>query len=119
MLDLSEAMPLLLRPGAVTREQIELVLGPIEIAAGHDETAPRSPGLSLKHYAPAATRVRLGAVRAEIGEAWLGFGPDPFAGRAAVTAMNLSERGDPRRSGRQSVCDVARARRSQTSRHRG
>jgi L-threonylcarbamoyladenylate synthase len=84
----------LLRPGAVTREQIELVLGPIAVAAGHDEIAPRSPGLLLKHYAPATTRVRLGAMRAEIGEAWLGFGPDPFAGRAAVTSMNLSERGD-------------------------
>jgi L-threonylcarbamoyladenylate synthase len=94
VLDLSEAAPLLLRPGAVTREQIELVLGRVDVAAGQDETAPRAPGMLLKHYAPASTRVRLGAVRAEAGEAWLGFGPDPFAGRAAVTSLNLSERGD-------------------------
>jgi L-threonylcarbamoyladenylate synthase len=94
VLDLSEATPLLLRPGAVTREQIEAVLGPIEVAAGTHENAPRSPGLLLKHYAPSATRVRLGALRAEPGEAWLGFGPDPFAGRQAITALNLSERGD-------------------------
>lgn len=94
VLDLTEATPVLLRPGAVTREQIEQVVGAIEVASGHDETAPRSPGLLLKHYAPAATRVRLGALRADPGEAWLGFGPNPFGGRFAVTSLNLSERGD-------------------------
>jgi len=47
--------PTILRPGAVTREMIESVIGPVgmklEVAA--DET-PKSPGMKYRHYAPKA-----------------------------------------------------------------
>ena len=39
----------LLRPGMITREQMEAVIGPIEIAL---ETARRSPGQHARHYQP-------------------------------------------------------------------
>ncbi len=39
----------LLRPGMVTREKMEAVIGPIEIAR---ETASRSPGQHTRHYQP-------------------------------------------------------------------
>jgi len=47
------AAPLLLRPGMVTRAEIESVIGPIEIAgqAGEGEAHP-SPGMKERHYQP-------------------------------------------------------------------
>jgi L-threonylcarbamoyladenylate synthase len=81
--------PTLLRPGGLTREQIEHVLGqPLALAATTDE-APVAPGMLSSHYAPKA-RLRLNADAARPGEALLAFGPAP---EAAVT-LNLSARGD-------------------------
>ena len=61
----------LLRPGAVTRAQIEAVIGPLAEA---DADAKRSPGRLARHYAPNAP-VRLGVTEPQSGEAWLAFGP--------------------------------------------
>jgi L-threonylcarbamoyladenylate synthase len=60
----------LLRPGGVTRAEIETVLGPLE-TAGDD--AKRSPGRMALHYAPEAP-VRLNADAPKHGEAYLAFG---------------------------------------------
>lgn len=76
----------LLRPGAVTREEIAAVAGPLD---GTDE-GRRSPGRLALHYAPDAP-VRIEAERAWPGEILLGFGPgvgDP--------AFSLSPAGDLR-----------------------
>lgn len=62
----------LLRPGAVTRAEIEAVIGPLAEAA---DDAKRSPGRLARHYAPNAP-VRLEATDPAPGEAWLAFGPD-------------------------------------------
>ncbi|MBU3971409.1 MAG: Sua5/YciO/YrdC/YwlC family protein, partial [Alphaproteobacteria bacterium] len=60
----------LLRPGAVTREEIEAVVGPLDRGGeGH-----RSPGRMALHYAPDAP-VRIEAESAREGEILLGFGP--------------------------------------------
>lgn len=76
----------LLRPGAVTREEIEAVAGPLDAGGeGH-----RSPGRLALHYAPDAP-VRIEAEAARPGEVLLGFGPgvgDP--------AFSLSITGDLR-----------------------
>ena len=50
IVDLSGPQPLLLRPGAITREQLQAVLG-LPVAAAHG-AAPRAPGRLEKHYAP-------------------------------------------------------------------
>jgi L-threonylcarbamoyladenylate synthase len=50
IVDLSGRVPRLLRPGAVTREQIETVL--VTRVAAADQEAPRAPGGLEKHYAP-------------------------------------------------------------------
>ncbi|TAJ25206.1 MAG: threonylcarbamoyl-AMP synthase [Planctomycetota bacterium] len=55
ILDLSGAAPRLLRPGLVTREELELVCGPL---ASADASAPRASGSHPLHYAPRA-RVEL------------------------------------------------------------
>ena len=60
----------LLRPGAVTRAQIEAVVGPLAEAEDH---ASRSPGRLALHYAPDAP-VRLNADGPRPGEAYLAFG---------------------------------------------
>lgn len=65
--------PRLLRPGAVTRAQLEAVVGPLAEA---ENDAKRSPGRMALHYAPDAP-VRINAVAPEAGEAFLAFGPWP------------------------------------------
>jgi len=60
----------LLRPGSVTRAEIEAVVGALtESAEGH-----RSPGRLTRHYAPRAP-LRLNTETARNGEILLGFGP--------------------------------------------
>lgn len=47
--------PVILRPGVITKEQIEAVIGPIQstvkTTAGEREV-PKSPGMKYRHYAP-------------------------------------------------------------------
>jgi L-threonylcarbamoyladenylate synthase len=55
VLDVTSDPPRLLRPGLVTPEQIESVIGPIQRVAHVDATRPlASPGLLDRHYAPQA-----------------------------------------------------------------
>jgi len=84
VLDLSAERPALLRPGGVTREQLEAALGPLADAG--DASAPRSPGMTERHYAPARP-LRLAATAVADDEALLAFGP-PLRGAAAT--INLS-----------------------------
>lgn len=79
--------PRLLRPGAVTREQIEAVIGPLAEA---EDDARRSPGRMARHYAPQAP-VRLDAAAPEADEAYLAFGPGAPEG---PRVFNLSPAGD-------------------------
>lgn len=62
----------LLRPGAVTREEIEAVVGPLD--RGGEGHGYRSPGRLTLHYAPDAP-VRIEVVQPAAGEILLGFGP--------------------------------------------
>lgn len=91
ILDLSGALPLLLRPGGIPLEALEAVIGPIGVAAKPAGNAPRAPGMLESHYAPALP-LRLDAVRALPGESLLAFGPNPPEGFAFL--RQLSERGD-------------------------
>jgi len=83
---LLEGPPRLLRPGAVTRAQIEALIGPLSEA---EADARRSPGRMTRHYAPNAP-VRLDAPSARPGEAYLAFGPAP----AEPWVFNLSPQAD-------------------------
>ena len=78
--------PRLLRPGAVTRAEIETLIGPLAEA---EVDARRSPGRLTRHYAPTAP-VRLEADVPLAGEAWLSFG------RSGGGRWNLSPAGDLR-----------------------
>ncbi len=77
----------LLRPGGVTREAIEAMVGTLETA---EDDAKRSPGRLALHYAPDAP-VRLNVTTPNDDEAYLGFGPGSQAG---ARVLNLSPTGD-------------------------
>lgn len=89
--------PVLLRPGGLTRAEIERVLGhPLQSPPPDAESdgQPIAPGMLASHYAP-RTPVRLNASDVHVGEALLAFGPAKVARReCASVEMNLSERGD-------------------------
>ena len=53
IIDCSRGHPVLLRPGVLTRAQLEAAAG--EPLHGVDADAPRAPGMLLAHYAPRAT----------------------------------------------------------------
>ena len=58
VIDVLKTPPLLLRSGGITREQLESVLGPVEIYSAPAQQRPEalaSPGLAARHYAPHAT----------------------------------------------------------------
>jgi L-threonylcarbamoyladenylate synthase len=78
--------PRLLRPGSVTRAEIEAVIGTLSEA---EADAKRSPGRLARHYAPNAP-VRLEADAPRAGEAFLAFGPSKARGRT----WNLSPTSD-------------------------
>lgn len=78
----------LLRPGAITRDALEVVVGPLAEA---ESDARRSPGRHAAHYAPEAP-VRLEAEAPRAGEAWLSFGRQA----AGPAEFALSPTGDLR-----------------------
>lgn len=55
VLDLTGSAPVILRPGGVTREELEKVLGHVHVEENIKEgEKPRSPGLKYRHYSPRA-----------------------------------------------------------------
>ncbi len=106
VLDCTGARPYVLRPGAVTAEELSEALGcAVEYDLGDKESGEiKSPGQILRHYAP-NTLVRLRAVDVEEGEALLTFGSARFvemrgSGELAVNVLpessvaHLSKEGD-------------------------
>ncbi|MET4807108.1 L-threonylcarbamoyladenylate synthase [Limibacillus sp. MBR-115] len=95
VLDLSNPLARLLRPGAITQEMLMEVVGPLEVVSS-DHVPPEgaaltSPGQMISHYAPTLP-VRLNAGDVDQDEALLAFGPDVPIG--AAQTVNLSPTGD-------------------------
>ena len=91
VVDVSGAKPCVLRLGGIARAALADVLGyPVPLAAAQT-CRPTSPGMLLRHYAP-ATPLRLEARAVARGEALLAFGAPlpPNAG----PVFNLSSSGD-------------------------
>lgn len=61
VLDCTEDIPVILRPGGITKEDIQQLIGEVreDIALHHTEEAPRSPGMKYVHYAPKAPFILL------------------------------------------------------------
>lgn len=102
VLDLSGERAVILRPGAVTAEELSELLDEEVLVDAGESAKPKSPGMLLKHYAP-DTPVRLNAIDVEDGEALLAFGSEKFMSIRSGGAvselpdnmrMNLSVNGD-------------------------
>jgi len=78
----------MLRPGALARAEIEQLTGPLTVPDA--ASGVLAPGMLRRHYAPRA-RLRLNALDATPGEAFLGFGAPP---KGVSPSLNLSIRGD-------------------------
>lgn len=91
-----DGTPRLLRPGGISRDDIEGVLGLSLLAASPDmrPDAPAAPGMLASHYAPNASMI-LNAREASQDDALLSFGPEPIPGAERARAeFNLSPDGD-------------------------
>ncbi len=82
VLSLAGGQPVLLRPGMVSREQIEAVIGAVGLA-GEIEGAHPSPGLHARHYSPQTPVVLVaGGPLPESGNgAWIWIGREVRASR--------------------------------------
>lgn len=60
IVDLTEDVPVILRPGCITKEMLEEVVGQVKVdpailsEAGAPTGKPKAPGMKYKHYAPMA-----------------------------------------------------------------
>lgn len=83
VITLATKVPTLLRPGAVTKEMLEQVIGKIDVARAvlegmkNDEVAA-SPGMKYKHYAPKAKVILVDAEK-EVYEKFVNTGKECFA----------------------------------------
>ena len=58
IIDLTEKIPMILRPGYITKEMLEAVIGTVKtdpgIIAADSTKKPKAPGMKYRHYAPKA-----------------------------------------------------------------
>ncbi|MBC1572198.1 threonylcarbamoyl-AMP synthase [Listeria sp. FSL L7-1426] len=56
VIDCSLEVPIILRPGGITKEQIERVIGPVDSSSNSttETEKPKAPGMKYTHYAPKA-----------------------------------------------------------------
>jgi L-threonylcarbamoyladenylate synthase len=94
VVNLTTDVPTILRPGGITPEQLEAVLGcRVALAGEHCASdAPMSPGMLSSHYAPHLP-VRLNAKEVADTEAFLAFG-DEAKVKGGLARLNLSPKGD-------------------------
>jgi L-threonylcarbamoyladenylate synthase len=93
---LIDGTPRLLRPGGLTREAIEHVLGAklAGLPSQVKQDAPTAPGMLSSHYAP-DTALYLNAQEASVEDALLSFGSTPLPGaERAIAEFNLSPSGN-------------------------
>lgn len=59
IIDLTEEIPLILRPGYITKAMLERIIGEVKtdpgILAAGDGVRPKAPGMKYRHYAPRAS----------------------------------------------------------------
>jgi L-threonylcarbamoyladenylate synthase len=92
VLDLAGKTPRILRPGGISKEQIEDVIGPVEMVATVREASEPSPspGQFVRHYAPRKPAFRF--ERADRDRVLQQFESDPTA-RISILLMDPSVRG--------------------------
>ncbi len=92
VLALTGHAPVLLRPGSITREELENALQEAVLLPTDDATIA-APGMLASHYAPSLP-LRLNATSVRPTEALLAYGPNALSG--AAFTLNLSREGELR-----------------------
>ncbi len=97
VVDLTTSVPVVLRPGGISIEDLEQIAGQVERAdsgakAESGIATPKSPGMTDSHYAPRLP-LRMDAISASADEGFLKFGADAAACGGAVV-RNLSPEGN-------------------------
>lgn len=91
ILDLSCDVPQILRPGAILKEEIEEIIGPLSDLMSAEDQTITAPGMLKSHYAPSLP-VKLNVDFPAEGDAFLAFGPTLIDNQDNV--LNLSPTGD-------------------------
>ena len=71
IVDLTENIPTILRPGFITKEMLEAVVGEVQLDKGLEadaKTPPKAPGMKYRHYAPKAELIIVEGVRNQVVE---------------------------------------------------
>lgn len=87
IMDLTSSSPQILRPGGISREDIESIIDSLESSS---ITTIKAPGMLKSHYAP-TLHLRLNATSPLEGEAYLAFGSTHYKGNHI---LNLSPSGN-------------------------
>jgi L-threonylcarbamoyladenylate synthase len=77
VVDCTSDLPVILRAGAVSLEQLRAVVPAIDVSREADESTPRSPGLKHRHYAPSAQVVLVETPEGAVSDgdtAYIGLG---------------------------------------------
>ena len=89
IVDCTQDVPVVLRPGGVTLDQLAAVLGhPVATWAG--DGAPRAPGMHAAHYAPTARLVVVDATD-DVAAAVAALGPESVGVLAPVAVPGLGD----------------------------
>lgn len=89
IVDLTGSSPVLLRPGGISQEKIENVIGPLKTPS---PSMVKAPGMMKSHYAPRLP-LRLNSESPLKDEGYLAFGHTSYEGKHV---LNLSESSDLR-----------------------
>ncbi len=93
VVDATGAVPVLLRPGAVSLEALRAVVPGLALPHGASELLRRSPGTRHRHYAPRARVVLVDAPEhapAGPGVAWIGLDAAPDGAAPAFVAPDVA-----------------------------
>ena len=72
IVDFSEQIPMILRPGFITTDMIQDVIGEVQmdpgLAAPDSQLPPKAPGMKYRHYAPKAQLILVDGVQKRVQE---------------------------------------------------
>lgn len=89
ILDLSQKHPMVLRPGAISYDDLNRVLGNVQSLSPSTSQPVRAPGMTKRHYAPKIPlHINVTAVLST--QALLAFGADVLDGAAATLNLSVS-----------------------------
>jgi len=66
VIDVSGGVPTILRPGGITKEQLQEVLGEVRLDSPSENNPPKAPGMKYRHYAPQGELLLVSGLRERV-----------------------------------------------------